>query len=96
MPRPPRADEAGAIYHVLNRGNARRKIFLKEGDYEAYERILVEGLERYPIDLMAYQWMPNHWHMVLSPRRNGAMSRFSSMDHDDSFGTIPGALSHAR
>ena len=76
MPRPPRADEAGAIYHALNRANARRMIFLKEGDYEAYERIIVEGLAQYPVDLFAYQWMPNHWHMVLSPREDGAMSKF--------------------
>jgi putative transposase len=25
--------------------------------------------------LITYQWMPNHWHMVLSPREDGAMSR---------------------
>jgi hypothetical protein len=23
----------------------------------------------------AYQWMPNHWHMVLMPREDGALSR---------------------
>jgi putative transposase len=58
MPRPPRADEAGAIYHVLNRGNSRQAIFRKEGDYDAYERIVVEGLDQYSVDLFAYQWMP--------------------------------------
>ncbi|WP_203329146.1 transposase, partial [Candidatus Laterigemmans baculatus] len=75
MPRPPRADEAGAIYHALNRGNSRQTIFRKEADYEAFERILMEGLQSYPVDLFAYQWMPNHWHMVLRPREDGAMSR---------------------
>ena len=55
MPRPQRADEAGAIYHVLNRGNARGTIFHKHGDFEAFERILAEGLERYSVDLLAYQ-----------------------------------------
>jgi hypothetical protein len=29
MGRPPRADEAGGIYHALNRGNARHDIFFK-------------------------------------------------------------------
>ena len=75
LPRPPRADEAGEIYHALNRGNARQTIFHKEGDYEGFERVLSEGLEKYPVDLFAYQWMPNHWHMVLRPRESGAMSR---------------------
>ena len=35
MPRPPRADEAGGLYHALNRGNARTTIFRKDADYEA-------------------------------------------------------------
>jgi len=44
MPRPKRADEAGGIYHALNRGNARCEIFRKAKDEEAFERILAEGL----------------------------------------------------
>ena len=75
MPRPKRADEAGAIYHALNRGNARGTIFRKDGDYEAFERILAEGLQRYAVELLAYQLMPNHWHMVLKPTRDGQMSQ---------------------
>lgn len=54
MPRPKRADEAGAIYHALNRGNARNTIFHKDGEFEAFERILAEGLERFPVKLFAY------------------------------------------
>ena len=76
MPRPPRADVAGEIYHALNRGNARNTIFFKEQDYEAFERIIEEGLSRFDVDLIAYQWMKNHWHMVLSPKQDGAMSAF--------------------
>jgi putative transposase len=76
MPRPLRADFAGAIYHALNRGNARNNIFFKDGDYEAFERVVGEGLEKYPVDLIAYQWMSNHWHMVLSPLEDKAMSAF--------------------
>ena len=74
MPRPPRADDAGAIYHALNRGNARQPIFFKDADYEAFERLIAEGLEKFPVNLIAYQWMKNHWHMVLSPRVDGGMS----------------------
>lgn len=84
MPRPPRADVAGAIYHALNRGNGKQTLFHKDADYEAFERVLEEGLENHPVDLLAYQWMPNHWHMVLSPREDGAMSRlmyWTTMTH---------------
>ena len=76
MGRPPRADEAGGIYHALNRGNARRDIFFKDADFEAFERLIAEGLQKFPVDLIAYQWMSNHWHMVLSPQVDGGMSAF--------------------
>jgi putative transposase len=76
MPRPPRADEAGGLYHALNRGNLRADIFKKEGDFVAFEKILSEGLERYQIDLFCYQLMTNHYHLVLRPLVDGEMSRF--------------------
>jgi putative transposase len=75
MPRPKRADEAGGLYHVLNRGNARAVVFHKDGDFAAFERILSEGLDRYDVALYAYQIMPNHWHMLLRPGKDGEMSR---------------------
>jgi len=71
-----RSNFADQIFHALNRGNARNNIFFKDGDFEAFERVIKEGLERYPVDLMAYQWMSNHWHMVLLPQENKAMSAF--------------------
>lgn len=67
MPRQKRTDEAGVIYHALNRGNDRKKIFRKDEDYEAFIRILHEGLERYPIELFAFTLIPNHWNIVLRP-----------------------------
>jgi putative transposase len=60
----------------LNRGNARADVFDKPEDYDAFERILAEGLERYPCRLLAYQLMPNHWHLVLQPTEDGGMSNF--------------------
>jgi len=77
--RAPRADEARGIYHAyhaLNRGNARHDIFFKDADFEAFERLIAEGLEKFPVDMIAYQWMSNHWHMVLSPQVDGGMSAF--------------------
>ncbi len=84
MPRPPRADEAGGIYHALNRGNARQTIFHDDADFEAFERIVAEALKRYPVELFAYQWLPNHWHMVLRSLEDDAMSRmlqWATMTH---------------
>jgi len=76
MPRPPRADEAGGLYHALNRGNLRADIFKKEDDYVAFEKILFEALQLYQVELFSYQLMSNHYHLVLRPLVNGEMSRF--------------------
>lgn len=76
MPRSPRADEAGGLYHALNRANLRATIFHKEGDFAAFENLLGEALEIYQVELYAYQLMPSHWHLVLRPLVNGEMGRF--------------------
>ena|SRR5437870_4976005 len=36
MPRTARASVGGMVYHVLNRGNERRKVFRAGGDYRAF------------------------------------------------------------
>ena len=77
MGRPRRVARGGYVYHVLNRANARLPIFLKEGDYEAFERVLTEALGHVPgMRLLSYCLMPNHWHLVLWPLRDGELSDF--------------------
>ncbi len=78
MPRSPRADQAGGLYHALNRGNLRADIFKKKADFVAFEKILAEGLECYDVELFSYQLMNNHYHLVLRPLVDGEMSRFMS------------------
>jgi REP element-mobilizing transposase RayT len=36
MPRPPRLETPGTLYHVISRGNARQKIFLSKDDFQRY------------------------------------------------------------
>lgn len=77
MGRPLRTAPGGYVYHVLNRGNGRATIFHKDGDYRAFERVLVETLEHVPgMRLVAYCLMPNHWHLVLWPGADGELSDF--------------------
>lgn len=76
MGRPKRSADGGLIYHVLNRGNARMPIFEKEGDYDSFERILEEAVERFGTDLLAWCLMRNHWHLVVKPHEDGELSRF--------------------
>lgn len=66
----------GLVYHVLNRGVGRSKLFRKDADYAAFERILAEAWERTRTRILCYCVMPNHWHMVLWPRADGELSEF--------------------
>ena len=52
------------------------RLFHKGGDYEAFERVLAEGLERYPVELLTYCVMPNHWHLVVRPKTDEALGRW--------------------
>jgi putative transposase len=76
MGRPLRAALGGYVYHVLNRANARLTIFEKDGDYEAFEKVLLEAVERSRTRLLAYCVMPNHWHLLVWPRHDGELSKF--------------------
>ena len=76
MGRPIRTVAGGLVYHVLNRANARMRIFDKAKDYEAFEQTLVEAVRRVKMRLLAYCVLPNHWHLVLWPREDGDLSAF--------------------
>lgn len=77
MPRIARKAAGGVIYHVLNRGNGRRRLFYSAGDYDAFLRLLAEVKAAVPgVLVLAYCLMPNHWHLVLWPTRDGELSRF--------------------
>jgi REP element-mobilizing transposase RayT len=43
VPRPLRVEFPGASFHVINRGNYRRELFLGKGAAEAFERVLGEA-----------------------------------------------------
>jgi len=76
MPRVARYAPGGFAYHALNRRVARLPLFEKDGDYEAFERVLLLALEKHPIRVLTYCLMPNHWHFVLWPRRDGELTDF--------------------
>ena len=76
MGRPKRTDLGGLVYHVLNRANAQMTIFESDADYGAFETVVAAAVERVSMRLLAYCVMPNHWHLVLHPRKDGDLSRF--------------------
>jgi putative transposase len=76
MPRTARASQGGYCYHALNRGNGRRTVFHKDGDFKAFCKLLGEAVQRANMRLLAYCVMPNHFHLALWPREDGDLSAF--------------------
>jgi REP-associated tyrosine transposase len=76
MPRVARYAPKGLIYHALNRAVARLPLFEKAADYEAFERVVGEAHEKFPLEVLAYCVMPNHWHFVLRPMKEGQLTAF--------------------
>jgi putative transposase len=54
MPRTARYASGGFVYHALNRAVARLALFEKDGDYQAFERVLALALEEHPIRVLGY------------------------------------------
>jgi hypothetical protein len=94
MGRPLRMARGEFVYHVLNRANGRVPLFDDDGDYAAFERVLAEACERVSMRMLAYCVMPNHWHVVLWPRQDGALSRFMSWLTFDPHATVACAAPH--
>jgi len=47
------------------------RLFLKDADFEAFERTIEKALESRPMRICSYWLMANHWHFVLWPERDG-------------------------
>jgi putative transposase len=65
----------GLVYHALNRGNNRDKVFFKPGDFRFFLRALQQTKERYPFRLFGYCLMSNHFHLILEPAAGQNISR---------------------
>jgi putative transposase len=61
---------------VTNRGNDRRLIFLQTADYQEFLDLMKDGLTRYAVDVIAYEAMPNHYHLILRQKEQGAISAY--------------------
>jgi hypothetical protein len=42
------------VYHVINRGVGKQKLFFSDDDYIAFERVIVETLEKRPMRILSY------------------------------------------
>ena len=76
MPRIERGLADGFIYHVLNRGNGKQKVFHKKQDYRVFVDLMKEAKRRHPVKIFAYCLMPNHFHIVIMAIKAKDLSRF--------------------
>ena len=73
MPRGPRLDAPGLIFHVMNRGTARRTMFERTADLRFFLSRLAYAVRRGEIEVLAYAILTTHFHLVL--RSLGFLSR---------------------
>jgi REP element-mobilizing transposase RayT len=71
MARKVRVQYAGAIYHVMNRGDRREAIFRSEADRKLFMQTLDEACRKTGWQVHAWCLMSNHFHLVVeTPQAN--------------------------
>jgi putative transposase len=68
--------EPGCIYHVLNRGAQRQRLFFGDQDYSDFESLVEETVQEIALPILTYELMPNHWHFVVKPAGREQLSSF--------------------
>ena len=66
MARPLRIEYEGASYHVMNRGNARRRVFHGDDGYALFVDKLGRAGETFRVLLRAFCLMASHFHLCLA------------------------------
>ena len=65
MPRQIRVQYAGAIYHVMSRGDRREDIYLDDADRQQFVTTLAEACQKTAWLVHAYCRIRNHFHLVV-------------------------------
>ena len=81
MARLPRLALPDVPYHVTQRGNRRQAVFFEANDRMVYLTLLREQAQRYGLEVWAYCLMTNHVHLIVVPRRTGALTRAIGETH---------------
>ena len=66
----------GHYYHVYNRGVGGQRIFASDANYCFLLRRVKRYWKDYDLGWVAYCLMPNHYHFLLRPGEDDALSRF--------------------
>jgi len=55
----------GGVYHIINRGHNRYKLFRGLNDYKEYKEVIRSYKIKFSFELFHYCLMPNHIHLLL-------------------------------
>jgi putative transposase len=75
MARLPRLSAPGHPHHVIQRGNNRQEVFHDAVDCERFLSLLGELAPAHDVAVHAYVLMPNHVHLLMTPRDATGISR---------------------
>ena len=81
MARIARVIAPGVPHHIVQRGNRRQDVFLREGDQRAYLTILKEQAEKYHLSIWAYCLMTNYIHIIAVPETETSLTRAIGETH---------------
>lgn len=81
MSRPLRIQYPGAVYHVMNRGNARQAIFRGPAHYRLFLRCLNEAIQMWDLRLHAFSLMPNHYHLLIETPAGNLSRAMRHLNH---------------
>jgi putative transposase len=73
MPRFARIVVPGAPHHVTQRGNRRQPTFFRDGDYVRYLQLAAEWCAKAEVECWGYCLMPNHVHLILTPKTEAGL-----------------------
>lgn len=65
MARPYRLQAKDCLYHITNRGNNKKKIFINTYDYEKFLQYLLIAKDKFKFYICAYCLMSNHYHLLI-------------------------------
>ena len=97
MPRKPRVQIPGGIYHLGTRGVRRESIYPQSGDYELFGSIFGRVVDRFEWRCHTYCLLPNHYHLLVEtpvPNLSAGMQRLNSL-YAQWFNELHGFTGHA-
>ena len=71
----------GVPHHVTQRGNGRAQTFFSPGDYRLYLDLLARHCKASGVSIWGWVLMPNHVHLILTPRDADGLRRALSKVH---------------